>query len=762
MRRRLPGRPALWAALAYIVVALAVLGPSIRPGHTVVPADALTLYSPFREAAGGFRADNPIVSDAATQFFPWMRFVGDHLRHGGGVPAWNPLIAGGVRVSPNGYVNVWYPPFQVLRVLDPFDAYNVLLLVHLVVGALGIYALARTLGARPLPSFVAGLLAFAAGGWLHWSLHLVHLIAMVWLAWAMAATVRAVERPSPRSAAALGAVLGLWWLGANPQYAWFGGFAWAAWTVGVIAWPRPAAARTAGGRRGATVGAVLGGVALGALLGAPAILATAHGASEILRAHEPAEAMTETHLPLRHGIRLLVPDAVGNPADGFLYASGEEFAMDSPFVGVITVVLAGVAIAGLRARRDRNAMLLAIGTAVVLAFAFLGPPHLALRLLPGYDRFRGSARWVSILPPFALPLAALGLDALATGERNARRAAAWTAGGLVAITALWLGREALVASAPHGYLARRALLAAALAVAVAVAARRPRAVVAVALACAVVEVGFAAPRWFPDVTERSAFPRVGVIDAAASRGGRIVRVGGPRDLPAYLPPDVPMAYGVADTSALTPLFPRDTDRYLRVVDDYGPTARDLNVAPPLLSIFQAASPLLDALDVRTIVLPDGGAEPRLSPGPAVVVRDARPASPDAMWRAIAGAGWDAAATSAVADLPRPVSGSGGQVRAAGGDGAGFEAFDVTAPTGGFLRVAGRYDEGWHATVDGRAVRVYRADGLLRGVVVPAGRHRVEFRFRDRETERGLLLAAAGVVLTALSAARGQRRRRPRA
>src|SRR5438552_6124911 len=106
--RRLGSRPGAVAAVAYLVVALVLLAPSIRPGHTLVPADTLTQYSPYREQAGGVHADNVLVNDAATQFFPWFRFLATQLRTGH-VPEWNPDVLAGVPVTPNGYVSPYYP-----------------------------------------------------------------------------------------------------------------------------------------------------------------------------------------------------------------------------------------------------------------------------------------------------------------------------------------------------------------------------------------------------------------------------------------------------------------------------------------------------------------------------------------------------------------------------------------------------------------------------------------------------------------------------
>ena len=60
-------------------------------------------------------------------------------------------------------------------------------LLHLVIGALGIYLLGRALDIRPLPAWIGGLLAFTAAFWVHWSTHLVHIAGMVWVPWMLAA-----------------------------------------------------------------------------------------------------------------------------------------------------------------------------------------------------------------------------------------------------------------------------------------------------------------------------------------------------------------------------------------------------------------------------------------------------------------------------------------------------------------------------------------------------------------------------------------------
>jgi uncharacterized membrane protein YfhO len=60
-----------------------------------------------------------------------------------------------------------------------------------------------------------------------------------------------------------------------------------------------------------------------------------------------------------------------------------------------------------------------------------------------------------------------------------------------------------------------------------------------------------------------------------------------------------------------------------------------------------------------------------------------------------------------------------------------------------------YDPGWHATVDGRPARIWPADYLVQGVIVPPGRHTVVLRYGDDTIGFGLL--GSGLAVAALVA-----------
>lgn len=82
-----------------------------------------------------------------------------------------------------------------------------------------------------------------------------------------------------------------------------------------------------------------------------------------------------------------------------------------------------------------------------------------------------------------------------------------------------------------------------------------------------------------------------------------------------------------------------------------------------------------------------------------------------------------------------------------------------APSDGLLIVADSWWPGWVAEIDGAAVPISRADGILRAVTWPAGRHVLEMTYRPREVKVGATISAvAGVLLLALVLVRYPERR----
>jgi hypothetical protein len=71
--------------------------------------------------------------------------------------------------------------------------------------------------------------------------------------------------------------------------------------------------------------------------------------------------------------------------------------------------------------------------------------------------------------------------------------------------------------------------------------------------------------------------------------------------------------------------------------------------------------------------------------------------------------------------------------------------EADTPTPGVLVLSDTWYPGWRVTVDGAPAPLLRADYALRGVALPAGHHRVEFRFRSTPAALGLALSAFGLL-----------------
>jgi uncharacterized membrane protein YfhO len=85
--------------------------------------------------------------------------------------------------------------------------------------------------------------------------------------------------------------------------------------------------------------------------------------------------------------------------------------------------------------------------------------------------------------------------------------------------------------------------------------------------------------------------------------------------------------------------------------------------------------------------------------------------------------------------------------------------EAETPGPAVLRFADLYFPGWTARVDGRETPILRADFAFRAVLLPAGRHRVEWSYQSRALRLGLWVSGAALLVIAGLFAAGARRRR---
>lgn len=108
--------------------------------------------------------------------------------------------------------------------------------------------------------------------------------------------------------------------------------------------------------------------------------------------------------------------------------------------------------------------------------------------------------------------------------------------------------------------------------------------------------------------------------------------------------------------------------------------------------------------------------------------------------------------SVTAFVEKPVNGSFASDTAASvsvtGKSNHLLALKTTSTQSGFMVVGEVFYPEWHAFIDGKEVEIHKTNYLLRGVVVPAGTHTVEFRFASPAFESGrtISIAANGLAL----------------
>ena len=127
----------------------------------------------------------------------------------GSLPVWDPLPGFGQPLLANPAAQVLYPPTWMSLVFSPETAYSLYVLLHLAVGALGLRALARRLGASPLAAALAALVWMLSGPILSLVNLWHHLAGACLMPLVLVAADRALSESGWRPAVLWGGAMGL-------------------------------------------------------------------------------------------------------------------------------------------------------------------------------------------------------------------------------------------------------------------------------------------------------------------------------------------------------------------------------------------------------------------------------------------------------------------------------------------------------------------------------------------------------------------------
>ncbi len=366
--------------------------------------------------------------DLASFLYPTYAFAASHLQQGH-IPLWNPLLYSGSPFAADPQSGLYYPfnlvAFLVARPLT-YPVMELLAMGHFLLASLFTYALARSLGLGPLPSW-AGAVAFAYSGALVARLgNLNTLAASVWLPLLLLLLHRAVVTGRLRWAVVAGLALAVDVLAGHLQMTLmlvsFLGLYWV-WCVA----PHPRlrhplstyVERGAGGEAGHAI------AGRRRLLTFPVMLAVAGGASAVVllpaaeliplsvRAEITYDKASQFQASPMGLINLVVPHFFGAEATDYWGVPG-SLTEDYAYLGVSTLLLAGLSlVAGRRAGRWRWFLLLVALLALLVAVGQSTPLQGWLyRFVPGFDKVRAPGRFLLFFDLAIALLAAFGISAL--------------------------------------------------------------------------------------------------------------------------------------------------------------------------------------------------------------------------------------------------------------------------------------------------------------------------------------------------------------
>ncbi len=707
--------------------------------------------------------------DLYAYFMPNALHAARSFWEGGKGLLWNPFQSCGGPFFANGVTGLLYPPYLLFLVLEANTAVHAVLIINMLVGAVGMFLLARQLGLGQIAA-LGGALAFELGapmseftGWSPMTNG-----PWAWLPWALLFCERLLRSPSRGGVVGLAAVLALQLLP--------GAVLIAALTFQLIAlrvaWE--IVTRSAERPWGSAL-AVAAGLALAPLLVAIQLLPNIEFARESIRVAGSAADIVNFYSPPVS--RFLATTARRVPPVPFLIAP-MLLAAVAPFVSatrrlaifyILTAVLYG---------------LFALGAATPLfgLYALLPPGAMVLRA-------PNRLFWMS---GFSLAvLAAIGLDALTNGGSRPRTR--W----LRSMTAVGLA-AALCGFAPGGLRWTEAA---------------PLAVIVSAVLAASVYPGLKQPAVW-----------IALVALVLNLAGTPLRYGGKllpsaeglwahaQTFAALRPPitaqdRVLLMPSLAFAPSPQVGFEARTATVLRVpsLSDYEtlPGRRfaeyltmmrrgtSLGGLTDYYSPFPWVTPgvrrrLLDlasvryliasrSVDVETVLdlprVPVSAPELRVYrndtalPRARYVSRIEVVPDPSRLLNRLA-YGSDDLTSVALVEEPMPSGFTGAAGPHRGGatrfltNDPEHLAIEVDAPARGFLVLADSYYPGWRASVNGTAAPILRANYMFRLIDVPAGTSRVEFRFRPTSLAVGAIVSALTVVGLAALLVRGRVRRSP--
>jgi hypothetical protein len=207
----------LSAFICLCLVAAVMFWPVFFQGKVIVPGD-IPNSNPFLFIGNSPPPppQNTLLSDQIEQFYVWHRLVAESLRTEGAIPLWNPYIFTGQPLVANAQSSLFYPPNLLLRLISPGGVATARVFFNLLFAGFFTYLFCRELRVSHRGALLSAL-TFAFSGplivWVGFPLANV-LVCLPFLMWGGEKLLR---HTSLFRTAMLGAGMGLSLLGGHPE-----------------------------------------------------------------------------------------------------------------------------------------------------------------------------------------------------------------------------------------------------------------------------------------------------------------------------------------------------------------------------------------------------------------------------------------------------------------------------------------------------------------------------------------------------------------
>jgi hypothetical protein len=780
-----------------LVLALVFMSGGLLPGRVAAPMEQLIPFAPWQ---ANYPHVHPMLrgGDYILQQLPWHQWIQNEFQ-AGRFPLWVSGPLGGYNLFASYQPGVLYPLHLLWALLPTGIGYGIIMALKLWLAGMGMWFFLEALGLRASASLLGALgFMFSAGMvvWLPWAHSGVYLM-LPWLAWAVYAWC---EQKSRGALVALAALTACAIFGGHPETLFLVGVSTGVWGLALIGTKRR--------NRFRQVAGLAVSVAVGVLIGAVQLLPfiEALGLSHESALRQAAGGLAPIHLDAGSILDWVLPRTWGQIVDGVM-GGANLFTVANPYVGL--PALAGVVFAVVAAVRRQLSLRLTLPWVVLAAFGWLvaydSTIGQAIRSLPIFNS-SANQYWLLVVEFCVLVVGAFGWDWLARLVEGRISFKGWRSlgrNGILGVTLLAFGvaiaAAHLAGLIPYPDLGKRpdvlvpptdaydlywAVWAGGIVLAIAGATLlwasgwRGRSAMPLVIAALLV-----ADLWMLliayNVTSPTTYyyPSTSFINqlSVVPPTERIVMAGeGP-------PANTGLIYGFRDWRAQDPMISERAHQAAYFID---PNFSD-NIWTDYNMFF--SNPRLEvasALGMRYVIMPKGY-------NPSDSVKDV-PDHPDftrlaykdglGLWetQGVPGFAYLSNNVWAVPDEPgathwmlrvswekmrnyaamveAPASAIAGMDHTAYVPGSGQPgSVTVTEYTPGhivlnvestfpsLLVVAESYYPGWRATIDGQPATILRANYLSQGLVMPKGKHSVEFSYEPDSFKYGALISLVGLA-----------------